>query len=1288
MKRQTRGHAFPRKYCRPPSDTFAALSRARFHNLQGTWLILLAVAFAFSPVALQAQNLRVPIVVQPSVWANMSTPGPSGTRTNAPVTFGLGIPDSAQIDCPGTQNKPQNEQAPAKLALQTESGARLNSQFRCMAKWPDGFAQWVLVDAQLPSFREDSPGFDKSIVVTQVASGGGNFPAANMAQQCAGAGAPVAACPDANHIAVSTGAAVFLIKQSHYNLFDDVEVGSAHLISRSNHGSNDGLYLQGPPDSAIPPANSSPTIDSASCWSGAPNASGPIPTSYTGPSRCDTAYSSANDASSTCVIEENGPLRAEIMCQGDMDNPEGHAYMHWRTRMHFWAKHADAKVTVGLRNADVPSDCCKTDTMSATSQWEIAYKEFSQFEARLTDNLAASGTRNFDIANDSASPTRGTINPSSSGDSAYLFQAYSQNGEWPHWTHVANCNGEGDGCIVSPIPRERGKGEPSYAAAGYQISKNGAAVKNGSDTQFPVGWADLDDGTNGIETGVYQLAMYWPKSLEFQPGAANHSEIRIGILPNQQEFAGATSTASYAMGWPQYSIHDTYWNFHAGTQTPDAAQNNFLYFQHYLLARPASGTYYNTVKDANSGMDALFYDIPNPEAEDRYYGSVGICSASPGKCLGDIGTEDAPWRLHNPYSGMKVFRFFGWATAGGADGTQFEQRNSFLRNWLQRGGAGVEGSVPGRYIWAAHWYRMIVEKSLPRSDTRATSGPGAGFRSVCTSEPVCSGKGFSPWGDPRNHSLRPVWNGGMRNWGDAPNAMDHSTYWGAFTYYFLSGDEWMKEQLLQGFKDRYQNPFVAYNNLQGNPGGNSSPGHGHINAIRATGHWLSGGARLMEFLRSIGDPDADTSTTVLTSPGTSPSTATVLQGLEQIIAAQIAVPYIASGYPKGWSETTAANCHVVGAPTQSCSQGVSPVRGFVRSGGGGESCNGSTPPCNGKSFRSDDSFQVAAWAEGVYDTWLAMRDLLGKDWHVQVAGVKDGGMGPMNVTISEKNLSDMLYGAYQQMNEANCVHGGSFTDSGCVYDQSSDYLNAAPGCTSSGNCLRSCEKGCSGLTQWFALAAPAATTNSTLDLSGKPWQFMFEAQLKHPGIIKMELGSHMMEFGVNYILADGSTNSNHYAVGPAVPVLTQIPITVSPNPCVGPSSGTGTCTITWTAPNGLAAVNGVQYRLKYLPCQPGVLTIYGDDCPAGGKTIVPALMFHSDSMAAGFPAEDGSGSWEIDPAKNWNWAFTANVPDCLPGQNAPNCNPNSPSGTAYTFHTQAKTTYTFSLYGFETRAAK
>jgi len=1234
--------------------------RALCQETQSKLIVFLAIILLL-PSLTSAQSLSIPIVVQPAEWTGMAVV-PTGTRTNAPVSFGIGIPDSAGVDCPGTQDKPQNEGSPTKLELISGS-KRMNSQFRCMAKWPSGNAKWVLVDAQLPSFTEGSPGFDASITLVQVSSGGGNFPPSNMAHQCTGPGIPDSACPDANHIVVQTGAATFLIRQNNYNLFDDVQAGSAHLISALNHGPYDGLLLYGPSHSQ----RALPAIDSVSC------APGPIPTSYRGPTICSTPYASNLDNNSTCVIEENGPLRSVLMCQGDLVNSNGDVYMHWRTRTHFWANHSDDKMTVGLRNADVPSGCCTSPSFAS------AYKEFTQFEARLTDNLGSPSSRNFDIAVDAVTPATGTISAANGTDKAYLYQAYSENGEWPHWSDSANCVTEADSCVVSPIPRTSVSGSWVYAANGYQINRNGATIASAGNTQYPIGWADLDDGANGIETGVYQLSMYWPKSLEFQPGITNHNEIRIGIWPNQQEFAGATSTTSYAMGWPQYSIHDTYWNFHAGTQMPEVAQDNFLYFQHYLLARPQNGTYYNTVTDATSGFPALFYNIPDPLAEDNFYISKGLCSTSAGQCLGDVGEDTYPYQ--NNYQGMKIFRLFEWQTAGGSDGTQFEQRYTFLRNWLQRGGSGTTGSEPGRYVFASHWYRMIVEKSLPRSDTSTTSGSRAGFRSLCGSLITCDRLSFFPWGDPKNSALLSVWNGGMRNWGDDANAMEHSVYWGAFDYYFVSGDEWVKEQLLQGFKDRYQNPFAAFNNLSVV---GAAPGHGHIPAVRATGHWLSGAARMMEFLRSIGDPDADTPTTVLTSPGTSPGSATVLQGIKQNLAAQITLPYVASGYPKGWLEASSVNCQMVSAPSQLCSQGVNPVRGFMRPAGGGLICGqiGGRPPCDAQPHPADASFQTAIWSEGVYDIWLAMRDLLGKDWHLQVGGINNGAMGPLTVTLSEKNLTDMLYASYQQMSEENCVNTGSYSTSGCVYAQFSNYLNSPSGCTSSGDCLRSCVKGCAGLTQWFALAAAAPTTNATVDLSGKSWQFLFESQLKRAGTLNMELGSHMMQFGVNYILADGSSSANNYAVNSTVPVLTQVPINVSPSPCVGPPSGTGTCTITWTAPAGLEGVNGVQYRLKYLPCQTGVLTTYGNDCPAGGKTIVPALKFHSDVTTAGFAATDGSGSWEIDPSRNWNWAFTADVPDCVVGRTSPNCNPNVPTGTSYTFSTQPNTTYTFSLSAY------
>jgi hypothetical protein len=1225
------------------------------------------------------RSLSVPIVAQPAEWTAMSTVGPTGTRTHAPVTFGIGIPDASGVDCPGTPGTVDS--TPSRLELQDGSGTRLDAQFRCLGRWPSGNAQWVLVDAQLPSFTE-SAGFDTSLHLVNVASGGGNLPSSGLAELCTGSGAPDPACPDANHILVRTsgaacgdaGAVCFLVRQHNYNLFDDVEVGTTHLVASSNHGANDGLVLLGPSHAQYALQN----IDSVSCNPG------PIPTNYAGATVCATPYASNLDDASSCTIEENGPKRAALKCEGDLKNTNGDVYMHWRTRMHFWSEHNDAKVTVALRNADV--------TPGTSPNFKSAYKEFTQFESRLTDNLGSAGSRHFDIANHTATPTTGTLSAASGSDSVYLYQAYSKNGEFPHWTQSPNCTTEQDGCVVSPIPRKGSRGDWTYAANGYQIQKNGAEVISGTNENYAIGWADLDDGSNGIEVGVYQMSMYWPKSLEFQPGTSDHNEIRVGIWPNQKEFTGGTSAVAYAMGWPQYSIHDLYYNFHAGTQTSTEAQNAFLDFQHSMLARPVSGTYYNSVKDAKSGFGALFYDIPDPVAEDNYYIKLEACRESPGQCLGDVGMPN--FAYGGLYQGMKIFRYFGWPTAGGSDGTQFEQRNAFLRNWLQRGGAGTKGSVPGRYMWASHWYRMLAERSLPRSDTPVTSGPGAGFRSLCTSITSCNGLSFYPWGDPKNGTVPSAWNGGERNWGDDPNSMEHSVYWGMFTYYFLSGDEWMKEQALQGFKDRYQNPFVAFNNLQAG-GLNGAPGHGHVGALRAMGHWYSGAARLVQFLRSIGDPDADTTETVQTSPGLSSSTSTVLQGLEQSIAADIALPYIASGYPVGWNDTTGAeSCHDLDTVTymDKCSQGVNPVRGFPKASNGGQNCGTSSGevPCNDVDHREATTFMLGIWTEGVYDAWLVMRDLLGPDWHVEIGtaskglGVSDGLMGPYDVTISEKNMLDMIYAASsQQMAENNCVNTGTLATSGCVYTQFSDYLNSSSACTSSGDCQRDCSTGCEGLTQWFAMAAAASTTNSTVDLAGNPWQFIFDARITKGGILNQELGSHMMQFAMNYILSAGSTHENAYAVSPSIPILKQVDLSVSPSSCVGPDSGTGTCTLTWTAPAGLTSVNGGSYRLKYWAC-PSPNNISGTDCPSGGKTIVPSLKFHDDITTAGFVASDGTGSWEIDPAHNWNWAFTTDVPDCLPGQSAPECNASPVSGESYTFTTQAKATYTFSLYAYQT----
>src|SRR5439155_9840889 len=121
---------------------------------------------------------------------------------------------------------------------------------------------------------------------------------------------------------------------------------------------------------------------------------------------------------------------------------------------------------------------------------------------------------------------------------------------------------------------------------GYTVSKNGVTQASSSVvTTYPTqGWADIADSSGqGIEIGIYQMAAYWPKSLEFNSGG---SDVRVGIWP------GANSVPFY-QSWQQLSSHTIFLNFHTAALTSTAASNAFLSFQHYLVAR-APFTYYNT----------------------------------------------------------------------------------------------------------------------------------------------------------------------------------------------------------------------------------------------------------------------------------------------------------------------------------------------------------------------------------------------------------------------------------------------------------------------------------------------------------------------------------------------------------------------------------------------------------------------------------------------------------------------------------------------------------------------
>jgi len=562
-------------------------------------------------------------------------------------------------------------------------------------------------------------------------------------------GGPSLATESVGRISVSTGTATFSIRKSKFNLIDEAAVG-AHILIKTNASA--GLVVVGP----VPGATTCP---------------------------CSNVYTSSNDDSSDAVIEENGPVRAVIKATGKLQDSAGHAYMRYTVRLHFYKGQTGLKAVVILRNADY----------GPSQSFASAYKGFQSFEARLAPNLGPS--RRFSFGTES-SPVTGSF---SSNDNSYLYQAFSDKMLHPHWSSPDT---RSHYAPRSYIRRELSQSSGShrmwnYSQAGWAAFFNEKILAHGGTSDYPAGWADLSDATGtGIEVGIYQMAAYWPKSIQLMNGG---SEVRVGMWPQSSLFGPGGQ--DYFQAWPQYSVHTLFFGFH--TDRTRELGSDFERFQYPLIAR-ASTSYYNQAR-------AFLYPLVDPEREDRYFKSLNIAC-----CIKDI---DSP----------HVYRTYNWAAPGA--GNQAEMRWSDLMLWLQRGHTG-------RYIDAAHFYTFQEEEVFPRADYDGTAR--FHWRDRPQSE-------LSPEGLPENIVSQ---NDDLgcdpnvvrcdRNWID--NA--HAHWYGMIDYYFLTGDETIKDTIEDGASDLYGNPKVrvATNGTYWNP--------------RNIGEALMSDARLAMFYRAVGNSSA------------------------------------------------------------------------------------------------------------------------------------------------------------------------------------------------------------------------------------------------------------------------------------------------------------------------------------------------------------------------------------------------------------------------------------------------
>lgn len=369
-------------------------------------------------------------------------------------------------------------------------------------------------------------------------------------------------------------------------------------------------------------------------------------------------------------------------------------------------------------------------------------------------------------------------------ENVFLYQAYSDYREDIVWSSAS---------VRTPIPRSRTY-PFQYVQEGYQIQKDNEVLAFEQRSQYPEGWAALYDETGaGIEIGVPQLSGSWPKSLEFNQGG---DDIRIGLLPQQ-------NVTTYWLAYPQYKIYEAYFNFH---DDPIDYSGEFKKFQHPLMARADLATY--------NRARVFPYALLQPEAEDTYYRKIASIAKNMGS--GSLFPEI----LSRSNLDYKIFRVYAWRDHHAFNQTELRFEN--LMKWLRWG-------TPGHYLESKIFYSYQERQAIPRAD---------GFHWREQSPHFWNYKGYPMRSLSLHYDKVQVFR----------IDQDHAHWWGMTYYYFMSGDEGIKEAILD-HKDRFNNPKTVENTT----GPSTTLGVGSL---------LMSHAVLYDFLRSIGDPEAEQNLTI------------------------------------------------------------------------------------------------------------------------------------------------------------------------------------------------------------------------------------------------------------------------------------------------------------------------------------------------------------------------------------------------------------------------------------------
>lgn len=411
------------------------------------------------------------------------------------TTYNVNTTGRARTSEPVTSGVPLKDSdgvtSVAQLAvLDTSLSTYIPAQFRALHYYPSGNIQWVLVDFQTDLAANGS--------ATQYAVAKASGPSgSNLAT-------------DGTAITVNTGVAQFSIRKANQNLIDSAVVNGVTLLTA---GHSAGLVA----------------ADST------------------------TTYVSNNDASSTAVIEENGPLRSVIREEGLVKSAGGTQLFGYTVRLSFYKGKSYVHSEVEIQNAYLTS---------------LTNKVFTYIEARLPLTLGAAPYGS--TLSDQSSVQSATL--SSAGDIHWLFQ-----GETFHKGSSTGIRFPGSNSSI--FQEEGGFG---YYACWFGPGQTGYTIQNNSTVQhlfvgtseYARGYGDLSSlaTTAGMSVAMRDFDAYFPSGIEMN--GSREAAVEIYSKHNTQ--------TNLIYDWGVHEIRDVLWDFHTDAGDPELT---YYRVQYPLFAR-------------------------------------------------------------------------------------------------------------------------------------------------------------------------------------------------------------------------------------------------------------------------------------------------------------------------------------------------------------------------------------------------------------------------------------------------------------------------------------------------------------------------------------------------------------------------------------------------------------------------------------------------------------------------------------------------------------------------------